>query len=51
VTLHARYFLFLLQSEGTTLRRRKVVRLEGLEPPTPRSVVSPGESVKDGEGV
>src|SRR5712692_6624421 len=28
-----------------------VVRPEGLEPPTPRSVVSPRESVTDGEGV
>jgi len=29
VTLHARYLVFLLQSEETSLRRRKVVRTEG----------------------
>ena len=39
LTLHAQYFLLLLQSEETLLRKSNVVRPEGLEPPTPRSVV------------
>ena len=34
-------FLLSLQSEETSMRRSKMVRPEGLEPPTPRSVVYP----------
>ena len=39
LVFHARYVLLLLQSEGTSPRITTVVRPEGLEPPTPRSVV------------
>ena len=47
--LHARYVLPLLQSEETSPRRRTVVRPEGLEPPTPRSVDLPSIPATESE--